>query len=408
MTTDVTFALKRHTGAGPAKGVWVTITGGPGTAGIYSAVGYTSTFAPSIRRDYDLVFMDQRGSGMSGGFTCPDAALSYYSNQSTTNAGLKSAAHTFVDGCLSESGVETSMLPYYGTVQAVEDLEAFRLWLGVDKLSLYGESYGTQYVQTYAAAHPNNVAVLFLDGSVDLKTNGPEYYVEGTQAFDQVLRATLLDCTTKSDCSRDVQGGNEMTAYDSLHKQLVQAPISYTYTYRDGHQEQRSYTAADLEVAAADTMYSQSDRRLLQRAMAAGSHGNIWWLARLTSAELVEDADTHQPILDPSWSDALYYAVECMDYDYFPNAGSANQRADAYIAYGRNHGVRTTCCRVITRPICRAPTGRLTPDPTPGPLRRPTRLIRSSSWARQRIPRRPSEMLNASSRGAATTRTAPG
>ena len=35
-----------------------------------------------------------------------------------------------------------------GTTQAVEDLEAFREWLGVEKLALYGESYGTQYVQT--------------------------------------------------------------------------------------------------------------------------------------------------------------------------------------------------------------------------------------------------------------------
>lgn len=70
-TTHVTFALKRHTAKGPAQGTWVTITGGPGTAGIYSAVSYTDSFDPQIRKHYDLAFMDQRGAGMSDSFTCP-------------------------------------------------------------------------------------------------------------------------------------------------------------------------------------------------------------------------------------------------------------------------------------------------------------------------------------------------
>lgn len=347
MTTDVTFALKRHTGSGPAKGAWVTITGGPGSAGIFSAVDYTSTFARSIRRDYDLVFMDQRGSGMSGGFTCPEAALALYTDQSGADdpdggAGIKQAAHRFVDDCLTESDVDQSMLPYYGTKQAAEDLETFRLWLGVDKLSLYGESYGTQYVQTYAAAHPGHVKALFLDGSVDLKTPGPAYYVEGTKAFDQVLQATLFDCTTQSECSRDVKGGNEMTAYDRLAAELEHGPISYTFTYADGHQQQRQFTTTDLENAAANAIHNLTGRRLVQRAMAPASHGNIWWMARLAYGGLAQNPDTLKPIPDPSWSDALYYAVECMDYPYFPNSGTANQRAEAYLDYGRRAGVFDT------------------------------------------------------------------
>ena len=124
---------------------------------------------------------------MSGGFTCPESTLVFYTTQAGPDdpdggAGLKHAARDFVDDCLDESDVDEAMLPYYGTKQAVEDLEAFRRWLGVDKLALYGESYGTQYVQTYAAAHPNNVDVLMLDGPVDLKIGGAPYYVEGAAA----------------------------------------------------------------------------------------------------------------------------------------------------------------------------------------------------------------------------------
>lgn len=347
MTTDVTFALKRHTGSGPAKGVWVTITGGPGSAGIYSAVDYASTFARSIRRDYDMVFMDQRGSGMSGGFTCPDASLALYTNESGPDdpdggAGLKSAARNFVDDCLDEADVDEQMLPYYGTKQAVEDLEAFRRWLGVDKLSLYGESYGTQYVQTYAAAHPNRVRALFLDGPVDLKTSGPAYYVEGTTAFDQVLEATLFDCTTQSACSRDIRGGNAMTAYDQLAAELEEGPISYTFTYPNGTQQQRQFTSTQLENAAAGALNNLTRRRMLQRAMGPASHGNVWWLAKLAYDGVAQDPETLEAISDPSWSDALYYAVECMDYAYFPNAGTPNQRAEAYLDYGRDADIFDT------------------------------------------------------------------
>ena len=338
-TTKVTFALKRHTGSGPAKGTFVTITGGPGSAGIYYAIEYADTFAASVRRDYDMVFMDQRGSGQSGGFACPYATVAYYTTESSTDAGLKQAANKFVDDCLDESNVDPQMLPYLGTRQAVEDLEAFRQWLGVEKMALYGESYGTQYVQQYAAAHPSRVQVLMLDGPVDLKTSGPDFYVEGARAYQRTLETTLYACNTESECSRDVKGNNAVSAYEKLSKRLDQGPISYTFTYANGNKETRLFSAGDLETAAVGALNNRSRRRMLQRAVAAASHGEVWRLARLAYDSYAQNPDTFEPIYDSSWSDALYYAVECMDYPYFPNAGTPNQRAQAYIDHGRSKGV---------------------------------------------------------------------
>ncbi|MEA2622409.1 MAG: hypothetical protein QOH61_1319 [Chloroflexota bacterium] len=341
-TADVTFALKRHTAPGPAKGTWVTITGGPGTAGIYSAVGYADSFDPSIRRAYDLVFMDQRGSGMSGSFTCPNAALAYYTDPAgpddSGGTALKEAAQTFVDTCLTESKVDRTALPYYATRQAAEDVEAFRLWLGVDNLSLYGESYGTQLVQTYAAAHPDRVRALFLDGAVDLSTSGEAFYTEGARAYDNALVATLVDCSVQTACSSDVSGGNELTAYDELAAQLSAGPLSYMFTKKDGTQEPRDYALVDLQNAAF-AVSSEGDRALLQRAVAAASRGDLWWLSRFTYGQLGQDPDTLAAVPDPSYADALYYAVECVDYAYFPDAGGPDERADAYLAYGRDHGI---------------------------------------------------------------------
>ena len=78
----------------------------------------------------------------------------------------------FSAACVSETGVDPTALAAYATRQVVEDLDVFRRWLGVETLHLYGESYGTQYVQTYAAAHPDQVAALLVDGPVDLTLDG--------------------------------------------------------------------------------------------------------------------------------------------------------------------------------------------------------------------------------------------
>ena len=39
--------------------------------------------------------------------------------------------------------------------------------MGDDKFWLYGESYGTRFAQMYAGAHPDHLAGLILDGTID-------------------------------------------------------------------------------------------------------------------------------------------------------------------------------------------------------------------------------------------------
>ena len=90
------------------------------------ADSYTSYFADSIRRRFDIVFFDQRGIGLSGGLTCPTAAAVYYRSE----ARRRPRPHrSFSADCVDEMGTP-SILPYVGTDQAIEDLEAFRNAVG--------------------------------------------------------------------------------------------------------------------------------------------------------------------------------------------------------------------------------------------------------------------------------------
>jgi pimeloyl-ACP methyl ester carboxylesterase len=332
-TIDVVFAVLPATGE--RKGMFVTVTGGPGSSGLSAADDYTSAFDPSLPEHFDIVFFDQRGVGTSGGLQCVEAAATFYRTEMDTTtpegeAALAAAAQAFALDCVQETG-RADLLPYLGTRQAVEDLEDFRQAMGDERLWLYGESYGTQYAQTYAAAHPEHLAALILDGTVDLTLSGPEFYRQQAQAFSDVLTATLEACNADPGCAVQF-GGDALAFYDRLADRLARSPAAFSFPLPSGGISQRSFTLSDLEAATAGELYTENSRGMLLRALAGAARDDLVPLARLVYQDLGLDPETQEPILDPTYSDATYYAVECADYDYF--SGTPAERAQAYLRAG--------------------------------------------------------------------------
>ncbi len=239
-TWDVTFAIQRATGE--RKGTFVYIVGGPGGSGISVADSYTDYFDPSIAEAYDIVYVDQRGIGLSQPIQCIDAAATYYRDPNRLQVPAErpaaaAAAERFATDCIAEAGIAEADLPLYATSQAIEDLEAIRDYLDADQLHLFGESYGTQFVQTYAAAHPDRIATLFVDGPVDLTVDGIDYYIESTRGAEDTLVAVLRSCTADETCAANIDGGDALAAYDALAAQLATAPIAFDFPKADGTTE---------------------------------------------------------------------------------------------------------------------------------------------------------------------------
>lgn len=375
-TWDVTFAIQRA--AKERKGTFVVITGGPGSSGISSADSYTDYYASGVTDAYDIVFLDQRGIGLSGPIQCIDAAAAYYASparpqEPTERDAAAAAAKTFVTDCLTESGVAEADLPLYATTQAVEDLEAIRDYLAVDKLDLYGESYGTQFVQYYAAAHPDRIATLYLDGPVDLTIDGMTYYVEAARSAEDTLIETLNACSAEATCKTDVKGGDALAVYDDLADRLRGGPMPFDFPTATGTTISRELTIADLENAAFGYIYSPGDRFMLQRAIAAASNANYVPLARLAYDSIGIDPDTLAAEKDPTWSDALYFAVECQDYAFLLGAGDPDTRLDAWIARAEAdhiNGTRLETSFYGDVPCLYWPTA-TTSDQRPGPIKDP-------------------------------------
>ena len=330
-TIPVVFAVLPASGA--PKGMFVTATGGPGTSGVLLADFYSAGFDPGIFESFDIVFFDQRGMGLSGGLTCPFAATEYYQQDARglsrgQERALKRSANNFVSNCVNELS-STELLPYLGTRQAVEDLEVFRQIIGDEKFWLYGESYGTQYAQTYAAVHTEHLAGLILDGTVDLTYTGFEYYTQQAQAFNDTLVATLSVCNDDPACVEQMKG-DAIAVYDKLEAKLRKNPISFRFPLASGRSQKRTFTLSDLEYVAASQLYGESDRMMFTRALAAyANNGEFVTLARLLYLDLGVDPQTLDIIPDDSWSDAIFYGVECQDYGY-PGA-TPNERAENYL-----------------------------------------------------------------------------
>ena len=298
---------------------------------------------PEVPERYDIIFFDQRGIGLSQPLQCPAASLAWYTTPEIPTGtaaeaeAFRGATEAYVADCVAEAGVDPDDLDLYSTAQAVEDLEAFLGWHGAEEVVLFGESYGTQYVQAFAAAHPERVAALFIDGPVDLTVDGPDYYVESTEAAGAVLADVLDTCTAGPVCSSDVEGGDALDAYDRLAEALRDGPMSFDFVTASGDVERREFGLNDLEIAASSYLSPSTDRMFLQRAMAQASRGQLLPMARLLYGALGQDPETLKALIDPTWSDALYFAVDCGDYAF--GSGTADQRADAYFAAGAAAGV---------------------------------------------------------------------
>ncbi len=148
---------------GAPRGVLIRLTGGPGQPGLAQAADITATeLAPEVTRDYRLVFIDQRGTGV-GALRCPELQLTSGAND------LDPPKEGAVQACGQRLG---GVRRFYSTADTVADLEALRQALRVPKLSVDGVSYGTFVAARYAITHPDRVARLVLDSVVP--HDGPE------------------------------------------------------------------------------------------------------------------------------------------------------------------------------------------------------------------------------------------
>ena len=305
-----------HHATGPSLGTLAVAVGGPGASGLDGSLAILESLDEELVRRYDILFWDQRGVGASEGRDCPDAGNAY-----ALEEPVPRTAETFVAACLREAGVDPADVARYATRQAAEDLESIRGRLGIERFALYGESYGTELAQVYAARHPDRLSVLVLDGPVDLTLSSVDFWADAARSFDRVLSETFAACEADPDCGTDV--ADPAAAYDqALRRFALGADVRFAD--EDGVVRGHAVDAAAIEAAVGTLLYDPVGRMLIQRAVAAAGRDDAVPLARLVN------------ILGPSVgageSSFAYHAVTCADYRVSPTSDPRDAAALAAAA----------------------------------------------------------------------------
>jgi pimeloyl-ACP methyl ester carboxylesterase len=128
---------------GTPRGVMVMLAGGPGQASADTfKLGQKAAYWRAFFPGYTLVAYDDRGTGKSGPLGCATART------------------------VPQCGEAITTRAFYTTREHAEDIESVRAALGVDKLAVWGVSYGTRHAIAYAVAHPGHVERLLLDSAI--------------------------------------------------------------------------------------------------------------------------------------------------------------------------------------------------------------------------------------------------
>jgi pimeloyl-ACP methyl ester carboxylesterase len=138
------------------RGVLLALSGGPGQPGLFLLDRFVEKALAAEKRRYRVVVFDQRGTG-AGALDCEAM------QQQMGASDLFPPTAGAVRACAAKLGDRRQ---FYGTDDVVEDIDALRRALGVDKIALDGVSYGTYVAERYALAHPDHVSKLVLDSVV--------------------------------------------------------------------------------------------------------------------------------------------------------------------------------------------------------------------------------------------------
>jgi len=238
----------------------VYLSGGPGGAGIEEMLAVMPLTAFLLDR-YRVVGFDQRGTGGSGLLRCRE--LERDPRLRSVRAG---------EACARRLGPARRL---YTTPASVEDLEAIRAELGVERLTLFGISYGTELALAYARAHPDRVDRLILDSVVDPDDRDP-FGLAGFRA----VRASLAGlCPAR--CRGVARDPVQLVA--QLSSRLRGRALRGASYDRRGRRHRRRIGPTAIADLMFDSDYNPPLRAAVPAALRAALRGDAAPLARLVA-----------------------------------------------------------------------------------------------------------------------------
>lgn len=292
--------------SGRSIGTLVPHEGGPG----YSTTGSGEWFAEmygDLMRNHDMLLVDQRGMGRTAVLACPaldNGTLSYVRAVGVCGRSLGDRAYS------------------YGSEASADDLAAVLDALKIDKIDMYGDSYGTFFGQVFAGRHPDRLRTLILDGAYPTYGESAWYPTQGP-----ALRRALTAVCARSELCASAPG-MPMPRLETLLDRLREKPMRARAPGGDGRWHSVVLDPEAVAAVAYNATYLSPTYREFTAAVRAALDGDARPLARLF-AEYWWTGDTSSNPRE--YSSGAEAAVSCHDYpQLFDLRRSTGKRQEQY------------------------------------------------------------------------------
>jgi pimeloyl-ACP methyl ester carboxylesterase len=272
----------------------------------------------SLLERRNLLLVDQRGTGRSEPIDCPqlqDLEIAYAEAAAACGAQLGERADD------------------YTTALSADDLAAVIEALELNKVDVYGDSYGTFFAQVFVGRHPELIRTVVLDASYPTYGESGWYPTQGPavrRAFDAVCDRSRA-CRTAGRAFRPT--------LDRVLDIVRQRPWRGRGHDADGRRMMVTVDGPALASVAYGATYTPAFYRELTAALRSGLAGDRAPLLRLVAEATGGDSDAG-PVA--AYSEGLDAAVACHDYPQVydmsaPPAVRREQYAAALVARQASH-----------------------------------------------------------------------
>ncbi len=218
-TIALAVAVVKATGRKPAADPLFFLAGGPGQSALDTYPSLAGSFA-KVNLTHDIVLVDQRGTGQSGGLSCPDSDVDGTTMDLAEEAAVMARCRTDLE--------KRADLRQYTTAVAMDDLDDVRARLGYATIDLYGASYGTRAALVYLRRHESHVRAVVVDGVAPPDwTLSATFAKDGQRALDQIFARCAADAAcNKAFPDLDKSLASLLASHDKPEKVVVSHPTT--------------------------------------------------------------------------------------------------------------------------------------------------------------------------------------
>lgn len=320
----------------PNSGVIVNLEGGPGASSITS---YEAWYTSAFRADYDIILIDQRGTG----FSMPTLNC-YEADYEDSEDPMSECAER-----LRDDGVDLAAYNSYENAHDIGDLlEA----LEIEDANLYGSSYGTRLALTILRERPERIRSVVIDAVFPPNVNGYDeqailFYASWERLFEACaadvscneaypeLDAVFLETVAYlNDTPLEIEDPESGEIFEFTGDDLVNGIFQHMYDaamipyipsliYAAYEEDAEAYsyigpeeTEEGQEPGYADEYYAALDEALMDYLEFDDVNEMLDYFESLSEDEQIEIENAILGIIDED-SEGMFNSVECYEEVHF-------------------------------------------------------------------------------------------